>query len=85
MSDYKIVNGVDKVLTLEENIEDDTVVIVKYFPPFAKSPIDSPIRYIRPQFNRRFHILGEYAFYLGEEIHISSIVKEAEELIDKIK
>lgn len=84
MKKYQIVNKIDRWLLLDEAVEDGTIVTVRHFPPFAKSPKGSPMRYTNPQFNQRFHIIGEFAYYLGEEIHISSIVKETEELKSKI-
>jgi len=82
---YKIINGVDKVLTLDKNVKDGDIVIVRHFPPFRSTPKDIPMRYTNPQFNQRFQIIGEFAYYLGEEICIPPNVEETEELVKGIK
>ena len=49
-----------------------------------KSPNDMPIRYACPSFFMKYHLIGDYAYYLGEERSVSPIVEDAERILGPI-
>lgn len=82
-----IINGPRNGETLNlENIEDESIVNVVHFPPFSRNLCedDLPMRYSCPRFTKRFHVIGEFVFYLGEEIYIDPIIEEAEQVLGPI-
>ena len=81
MTDYTIINGPRHGESLKvEAFEDGSVVNVVHFPPLTQNICgdDLPIRYSTPRFVQQFELIGEFAFYLGEDIYISPIIEEAE-------
>ncbi len=83
---YKIVNGPDsgQTITPDPPVEDGQILNMRGFGNICSISCYAPIRYAQPMFKRRYHILGDCAYYLGEEIIISLIVEEAERVLGPI-
>lgn len=84
---YTVVNGPDHgvTLTTAEAIEDGSFLNMHTFDKFRKCDEDTPIRYASPlQLRRRYHILGNKAYYVGEEFVCSPIIQDAEQVLGPI-
>lgn len=84
---YTIINGPDHGQTLDTPtiVEEGQTIIIRA-PGLSRKDLskDMPMGYSNPLFMRRYHILGDYAYYIGEEISNSPFVGKAERVLDPI-
>lgn len=81
MSSFLIVNGPrqGEMIEPDTRVHDGDYLYITRIENRFKAVSDTPIRYSCPTFVMTYHLIGEHAYYLGEELYVSPVIKEAEQ------
>jgi len=86
MSSFKIINGPmhGETLEPENNVDDGDFLRVYRVGCLFKVLDDTPMRYSCPTFVMKYHLIGAYAYYLGEKLVVDPTIEKAERILGPI-